>query len=70
MAVRQGRVVAVLVAVQWAIGLTSLLLLVPTTLLLTHLLVADLLWMAWTVYIVRILEDRTTERPRAEDRGT
>lgn len=52
-----GRLVAGVVLLQWTIGLVSLLLLVPVALLLAHLLVADLLWLAWVVFAVTILED-------------
>lgn len=66
-AVRAGRVVVGLVALQWTIGLVSLVLLVPTALLLAHLLVADLLWLGWIVFMATVLEDKATERP--DDRG-
>ncbi|MGD9573321.1 MAG: heme A synthase [Thermoleophilia bacterium] len=50
-----GRRVAGLVLAQWALGITALLLLVPVPLQLAHLLVADLLWIAWVVLLARLL---------------
>lgn len=43
---RAARAVTALVLVQWSVGLTTLLLLVPMPLQLLHLLTADLLWTA------------------------
>lgn len=63
-----GRLVVGLVVLQWTVGLVSLALLVPTALLLTHLLVADLLWVTWILLVATVLADEeggTTERRRA-----
>jgi heme A synthase len=45
-----GRAVTSLVIVQLVVGLTNLLMLAPTGMQITHLLVADLLWIALVVY--------------------
>ncbi len=70
-AARAGRIVAALVGLQWTIGLVSLALLVPTALLLLHLITADLLWLAWVLFAAILLEDRTTDDGgrRMEDGG-
>jgi heme A synthase len=59
------RVIA-LVAVQWVVGMTSLLLLVPIPMQLGHLLVADLVWLAWIGLVVRVLAGHDA----AADRST
>ncbi len=56
---RQGRVVSMMVLVQWAIGGVSLLLLVPVAMQLLHLLSADLLWLAWVLYVGTLLGDQS-----------
>jgi cytochrome c oxidase assembly protein subunit 15 len=45
-----GRLVTSLVMLQLIVGLSNLLMLAPTALQLTHLLVADLLWIAVVVF--------------------
>ncbi|MCA9764574.1 MAG: COX15/CtaA family protein [Gemmatimonadetes bacterium] len=62
-----GRRVAGLVLVQWAVGLTALALLVPVPLQLTHLLVADLLWMAWVVLLARVLGAQSGSASRTSE---
>lgn len=52
---REGRLLATMVAIQWAIGAVSLLLLVPVALQLLHLLSADLLWLSWVLFAATVL---------------
>ncbi len=72
---REGRWLATMVGVQWAIGGISLLLLVPVALQLIHLLSADVLWLAWVVFVATMLGQRTengerrTERERRAENG-
>ena len=48
-------------------GLTALALLVPVPLQLTHLLVADLLWMAWVVLLARLLGAQSGSASRTSE---
>ncbi|MDX2208358.1 MAG: COX15/CtaA family protein [Gemmatimonadales bacterium] len=58
-----SRAITGLVIVQWCVGLATLLLLVPMPLQLTHLLTADLLWLALVWLAAATLADhsRTSE---------
>ncbi len=51
---RAARAVTALVLVQWLLGTTALLLLIPVPLQLAHLLVADLLWLAGLGLTLRV----------------
>lgn len=54
-AVRLGRMVAVLAAVQLVLGAVNVILLAPVWMQMVHLLVADLLWIAFVLFGARVL---------------
>ncbi len=63
---REGRLLATMVGIQWAVGGLSLLLLVPVALQLVHLLNADLLWLSWVLFAATVLARQSgTSRTRA-----
>lgn len=63
MAQTLGRAAGALVLVQWAVGTTNLLLLAPIWLQLIHLLMADLLWLAFVFLGAALLADAREEAP-------
>ena len=46
-----------LVLLQWTVGMTSLLLLVPIPMQLLHLAIADLLWLTWLALVLHLAAD-------------
>jgi cytochrome c oxidase assembly protein subunit 15 len=60
----QGRLVQVVVVVQWTLGVVTLLLLAPIPMQLLHLLTADVLWICWVIFCAAVLarQDAGTRR--------
>ncbi len=58
---RLARAVVLLAGVQLLGGLLNVLLLAPVWMQMVHLLVADLLWIAFVVFAARVLEDRARQ---------
>ena len=58
-----ARAVTILVLAQLGVGLTNLLLHAPTTLQLTHLLIADLLWIATVTFAASALSAAPAGKP-------
>lgn len=53
-----ARALGAVVLVQWGIGVSALLLMVPVALQLLHLLTADVLWLTWVAVMARSLARR------------
>jgi heme A synthase len=62
-AVRRGRWTAALVLVQWAAGMANVLLLAPVWMQIVHLLVADLLWIAFVLLAAAVLAEGAEGSP-------
>lgn len=60
----QARIVTMVVAVQWTLGVTTLLLLAPIPMQLLHLFTADVLWICWVIFCAAVLsrQDAGTSR--------
>ena len=66
---RAASAAMIMVVTQWAIGFTSLVLLVPVTLQLLHVLAADLLWLAVIWLAAAALADQRDHHPGHESRS-
>lgn len=64
-----GRLVAGLALTQLVVGFVNVLLLAPVAMQLLHLLVADLLWIAFVLHATTVLPERAYARRPASARG-
>jgi heme A synthase len=62
---RLARGLTAMVLIQWTIGATSIILLVPVAMQLLHLLTADILWLTWVALITRALTEPVSSQPLA-----
>jgi protoheme IX farnesyltransferase len=57
-----GMVLGVLILVQWAAGLINVLLLAPVPMQITHLLIADTIWITYVLLIASILTEDSIQK--------
>ena len=60
---KRGRTIVWLVVAQFGVGLINIALLTPLELQVIHLLLADLLWIAYLFYVFEATVPRVVEKP-------